>query len=101
MSSLRRHVRAAIVGSGLLVSGMAIVASPSGAAPNDIVIDVNGVIFGNPGDVNVVQQVDVDPALVGATCAGTAVIQNNESVHPNTDLIVTTGSSTVEFDDVE
>jgi hypothetical protein len=90
-----------MVVTGLALSGLAVFAGSAGAAPDDIVIDVTGVVFGAPGSVTVVQEVTVDPALVGATCAGLAITANNTSVHPNTDLIVTTGSSQVEFDDVE
>jgi hypothetical protein len=103
MTARRTGVHASILGSGLVLAALALALFPSGAgaAPNDIVIDVTGVVYGNPGDVVDVQDVQVDPALVGATCAGVAVIQNNESVHPNTDLIVATGGTATEFHDVE
>jgi cell division septation protein DedD len=101
MSSRRRRVGAAISGVGLVVTGLALFPVAAGAAPDDVVIDVTGAIYGNPGDVIVVQEVAVDPALVGATCDGVAITQNNESVHPDTDLIVSTGGTQSEFADVE
>jgi hypothetical protein len=101
MSSRCTRVRAAISGVGLVVSGLALFPASAGAAPGDVEIQVTGAVYGNPGDVLVVQEVAVDPALVGATCTGVAITQNNESVHPDTDLIISTGGTQSEFDDVE
>src|SRR4051812_1835058 len=101
MSSWRRRVRAAISGAGLVALGVALFPAGAGAAPGDVLISVTGAVYGNPGDVIAIQETSVDPALVGSTCDGVAITQNNESVHPDTDLIVATGGTQSEFPDVE
>ena len=68
-----------------------------------IVIPVDTVVRGVPvGSLTELASAPVAPELVGATCTGDAVGRNNEtSVHPGNDLIVTTGSSSAVLHDVE
>jgi LPXTG-motif cell wall-anchored protein len=74
------------------------------AAQTDvIVIPVDTVVRHVPvGSLTELASAPVAPELVGATCVGDAVGRNNDtSVHPGNDLIVTTGTSSAELLDVE
>ena len=86
---------------------LVVVAAVLGAAPafayqeEIIIIQIDVVVRGDEGDVIQVADVAVDQALVGATCVGTATIENNESEHPGNDYILSTGSTSVEIEDFE
>ena len=69
----------------------------------DITVDQRVPATGRaaPGSVHLVGSDNVDPALVGATCDVNVNLANNQSVHPNSDLLITSGSSTVVALDVE
>ncbi|MGI9586435.1 MAG: DUF7507 domain-containing protein, partial [Acidimicrobiia bacterium] len=89
----------------MLVASMAIsmlVVSVAGAAANGIfVIPIDTVINEPPGTLTVLAVVDTPPELVGASCEALAVAQNQESVHPNNDLIIETGGTSAVLHDVE
>ena len=56
---------------------------------------------GTPGEVRLLSTQNVDPADVGKDCQVTVVSTNNESLHPNSDLIVQSGTSSMVAPDVE
>ncbi len=89
-----------ILGVGLLALALFSFASPASAI-DDISIPIDGVVRGAPGDVITVASTTVDPELVGATCQAELTDRNNESTHPNNDLIITSGESTRTLEDVE
>ena len=64
-------------------------------------IPIDGVIYGNEGDVIEFASGAVPEEHVGRACFGAAATDNNGSVHPNNDLIITTGATTVIIRDVE
>ncbi len=59
------------------------------------------VVYGDPGTVHEVTSSDVPAALTGQECTVSVTADNNESVHPGSDLIVTSGSDEVTVPDVE
>ena len=89
-----------ILGIGVLALTLFSFAAPASAI-DDIVIPIDTVVRGAEGDVIEVASVAVDPDLVGATCAAELTDSNNESTHPNNDLIIDTGAETFEALDVE
>ena len=56
---------------------------------------------GTQGEVRPLSTQNVDPADVGKDCQVTVVTTNNESLHPNSDLIVESGTSSMVAADVE
>ena len=66
-----------------------------------ISVPVTDVVFGVPGSAHQLASVAVDAALQGTTCAVVATSENNESVHPGTTLVVSSGSAGVTIPDVE
>ncbi len=75
-------------------------AAPAGAT-DDLVIPVDSVVRGDPGDVIGVADLPVEADLVGASCDIDLVWENNSSTHPDTDLIVTTDGVVTTIADVE
>lgn len=71
------------------------------AGAQDISIDTGGVAYGAEGEIIVIADQAVDASLVGQTCTGTVSVGNNESVHPNNDLIITSGDLSVTIPNVE
>lgn len=80
---------------------MMILTLPVYAQEASIEISIDGVARGDAGEVVEVATETVDPDLVGAECAGTLTILNNESVHDGNALIVTTGGVEQVIPDVE
>ncbi|MDP3985049.1 MAG: hypothetical protein Q8Q52_08625, partial [Acidimicrobiia bacterium] len=67
----------------------------------DIVIPIDQVVRGEEGEVHLLRSVPVDPGLVGFGCPVSAVSHNQESVHPDSDLIIDSGGSRLILEDVE
>jgi hypothetical protein len=67
----------------------------------DIVIPVTTVVRGDEGEVFELAYEEVPEELQGQSCAVTAVSQNQGSVHPNNDIGVVSGESSVLLEDVE
>jgi hypothetical protein len=66
-----------------------------------IEIPIDTVVRGEPGTVHVLSTTPVAPEDVGRVCAVAAEGINNESVHPNNDLIVRSNTGEVVLADVE
>jgi len=79
---------------------MVLAAGPASAI-DDLVIPIDSVAFGDEGEIIEVASVPVDPDLVGSTCTLELEADNNGSVHPNNDLIVSTGGQSGTIPDVE
>jgi LPXTG-motif cell wall-anchored protein len=96
---MRRLTLGGILAVVALIAG----AGRATAQADVIVIPVDTVVRGVPvGSLTELASAPVAPELVGATCTGDAIGRNNEtSVHPGNDLIVTTGSSSAVLHDVE
>jgi uncharacterized repeat protein (TIGR01451 family) len=80
---------------------LVILVAPSALAAPAFVIPVDTVIYEPPGSLTVLADVETPPELIGATCLGFAAAENQESVHPNNDIIIETGSSVATLEDVE
>jgi hypothetical protein len=74
---------------------------PAYAQDGTIEIAIDGVVTGAEGEVVEVASQPIDADLVGAECSGTLTIANNDSVHPNNDLILTSGDDEEVITDVE
>lgn len=70
-------------------------------AVDDIVIPIDTVVRGDQGEVIVLVTVPVDAELQGLSCIVSATSENQESVHPDNDLVVSSGGNSVELLDVE
>jgi hypothetical protein len=78
-------------------------ASAGAETPSSSSIDVpvTSIVRGDAGSTHQLADVAVDPAMQGLTCAVVADAENNESVHPDTNLIVSSGGNSVQILDVE
>lgn len=96
---MRARIR---IGFGGVIAAATLVAMSTGAAAvDDIVFDISGFATGAPGEIRLLGEIPVAAELVGATCTGDAELRNQESVHPNTDVIISTGASQAVIADVE
>lgn len=75
-------------------------AVPAGAI-HDLEIPVDTVVRGDEGDVVELVTVPVEADEVGMVCDITVVGENNPSLHPNSDLIITSNGASFEVPDVE
>ena len=89
-----------VLGVGVLALTLFSFASPASAI-DDIVIPIDTIVRGEEGEVIEVASETVDPELVGATCLVELTDSNNESTHPNNDLIIATGGESFVAEDVE
>lgn len=80
---------------------IAVLAAGPASAIDDIIIPIDSVAFGDEGEIVEVASVTVEPELVGSTCSLELEADNNGSVHPGNDLIVTTGGQSGTIPDVE
>ncbi len=87
-------------GGVVVVAGM-IAMSTGAAAVDDVVFTASGIVSGGEGEIRLLGEVTVAPELVGATCTGRAETANQDSVHPNNDMIITTGTTQAEIPDFE
>jgi hypothetical protein len=85
----------------LTVVAMLVGAAPALAQADIVIIDIDRIVRGAEGEIIEVASIAVDPALVGATCSGSARIENNSSEHPDNDFIIKSGGSTAEILDYE
>ncbi len=85
----------------LAMLGVLLLAVPVAAQTNTIVIEVDGIVRGDPGEIFQVAFVNVDPGMVGWLCTGTAQTANNASAHPNNDFILASGGASAEIPDWE
>ena len=86
---------------GVVVAAAMIAMSTGAAAVDDVVFTASGVVSGGEGEIRLLGEVTVAPELVGATCTGRAETANQDSVHPNNDMIITTGTTQAEIPDFE
>lgn len=97
MTSLPLLYRPVRIVAAVLV-GLALVATPASA---DISIDFDDFITGPVGSLRTLTEVDVPAELVGQTCLISVLAENQVSVHPGNDLVITTGDTETVISDVE
>jgi hypothetical protein len=82
--------------------GLVLMTSPAGAqGVPTIVIPINTVVRGDPGTVHVLATRAVPAELQGTACTVSSTSENQRSVHPGSNLTVTSGSDSVVLLDVE
>ena len=79
---------------GFSVVISATLAAPAGAEGEEIVIRPTTVIYADPGTVHDVADMPVPASLQGKPCDLRVITQNQSSIHPGTDVSVTTGGAT-------
>ncbi len=80
------------VGLGAL-AGLLFMQAPAAADHGDISLPIDTVVQAGEGEVVQLAQTTVASELVGAVCSWDLHSENQESVHPGNDLILTTGGS--------
>jgi LPXTG-motif cell wall-anchored protein len=89
----------------LAVAGIgAAIMAPTAALAQTEIININvaeGGIVAPPDSVHSVATYNPPADLIGATCTGFAEAENQGSVHPGTDIIISIGGDTVEMTNVE
>lgn len=96
-SSLRRWSRLTpIIATFILIVGVA-----PASADELITIEVDEVLFAEPGSVTVITEVDVSSPFVGQECQIIALSENQVSIHPGNDLLISTGGGQTVIADVE
>ncbi len=83
------------------LSAIAVAAFNPTAGAQDITIDTGGVAYGSEGDRILIAEQDVDAALVGQVCDVTVTAANNDSAHPDNNIIITTAGASYLVPDVE
>lgn len=73
----------------------------AGAQSDVMVIEFDDVKFAPPGSVVPAGSVSTPGALVGTTCSTTISTANQSSIHPDNDLLLSTGGQTARIEDVE
>ena len=93
-------IGAVMVAIGSVVMLLLWSALPAGAI-HDLVIPIDTVARGEPGDVIELVTVPVEADEVGLVCQLTVTGENNGSPHPNSDLIITSAGVSLVLPDVE
>ena len=70
-------------------------------AAESLTVPIDTVVRSEPGAETVLAQLDVEADLVGATCQIGIDAHNQESVHPNNDLVIRSGGASAVLADVE
>jgi hypothetical protein len=83
------------------IAGVSLAVTAGTAHADSVSISLDRVIVGPPGSVTIVATRSLDASMAGATCSAAYTGQNNGSVHPDTDLLVASGSSQLVLGGVE
>ena len=81
--------------------GVVVVPTTAEAQGDVISIDFDDVVFAPAGSLVPVGSVAVASDLQGRTCRTSVITANQSSIHPENDLLLTTGGSTARIEDVE
>jgi len=84
---------------------MALLIAVVGVAPawaiESIVLDQDRILYGEEGSTSQLAEIAVDADRVGASCTLRVHAENQFSVHPGNDLLITTGGTQSVIEDVE
>lgn len=94
----RRRLPGAVIITALLV--VAVGAVPASAGEPLAIVD-DAVVVAKPGSVTNLAEVAVQTDRVGSLCTILVHAQNQSSVHPGNDLVITTGDAMTVIQDVE
>lgn len=87
--------------SPLALLAMLIGVVPAVAATVDLSIPVETIVWGPAGSQHVLAVVEVPVDSRGETCRVTAFAQNQDSEHPNSDLLISSDTSSIVIPNVE
>ncbi len=87
--------------AAMAASALVLGAASAASAEVLVSIPVDGVVYGAKGESILVATAAVPADYVGETCLVLASTQNQESVHPNNDLIIVNGDETIVIPNVE
>ncbi len=102
--TLRRVPGYFAVGAVLIMTMMTALLQQTFGQSSAVVIDIpvsTVVLDLKPGESRTLETASVDPSYVGLTCSVKVIAENQGSVHPGNDLIVSSGGSSVTAFDVE
>lgn len=83
------------------VVSMSTMAMSTPAAADELSFSFDGVFFGVPGQVMLVEASGVDAELVGSECTAVYTTENDASVRQGTDLVIESGGQQIEVLGVE
>lgn len=87
------------------ISTMALLIAVAGVAPawavESIVLDQDRILYGEEGSTSQLADVAIDADRIGASCTLRVHTENQFSVHPGNDLLITTGGTQSVIEDVE
>jgi LPXTG-motif cell wall-anchored protein len=89
-----------LIGTVIAMAGVLASAGMVAAEP-EIVVPIDDIEAGPPGSIVIVGEADVEPEFQNVECIATAIVRNQESEHPNNDLLITSGDDTIVIPDVE
>ncbi len=98
VSAARRRLAGAISTMALLI---AVVWVAPAWAIESIVLDQDRILYGEEGSTVQLAEIAVETDRVGASCTLRVHTENQYSVHPGNDLVVTTGGTQSVIEDVE
>lgn len=103
MTTLRGRRFGAFAASAVVITAVAMFVTPGVQAQSEgmISIPLDTVVRAAPGELVVLDEVAVPDQFVGADCRIESRAENNSSVHPGNDLIVTSDGLSVVLSDVE
>jgi LPXTG-motif cell wall-anchored protein len=89
-----------LTGTAIATAGLFVTAGMVAAEPS-IVVPIDDIEAGPVGSTVIVGTADVGPEFQNVPCIATAIVRNQESEHPNNDLIISSGDDTIVIPDVE
>jgi hypothetical protein len=97
-----RTLAAATIGvAGVMAVSAGVVGAQESSEDVTLSYSLDTVVFAPEGTVQELVSTDIADDLVGQECMVTLTSENNESVHPDNDLIITSGTDEVVVPDVE
>ena len=99
----KTRMSAAAVGVGALAVALSVgvVGADEATSPPSLSFPLTTVVYGEPGSVYEILSADVPADQAGLSCTVTTSSANNPSVHPDSDLLVTSGDEQIVLSDVE
>ena len=86
----------------LLVAALGLVPGVGPASAEErLAIDQDQILFGESGSVTTLAETEVEAGRIGSRCTLRVHAENQFSVHPGNDLLITSGGTTTVIEDVE
>jgi LPXTG-motif cell wall-anchored protein len=91
-------MRRLLLAIGAVTGAFALASTPAAAQQTLPGIVLSETIRAAPGSIHLAATVPVDPAQVGSSCDVSVVGENNQSVHPNSDVFIASANEVVARD---